>query len=64
MIMSDHISNSGNSGGPLFNIDGELVGVVACSLTAYDNAGNVNYKIYGITASVSYLSINEFLLEA
>ena len=48
----------GNSGGPLFNIKGELVGIVVSGLNAkyfYDNIGiipqNVNFAV-----KVSYLN--------
>ncbi|MCX6164870.1 MAG: serine protease [Ignavibacteriae bacterium] len=57
----------GNSGGPLFNINGELVGIVVSGLNAkffYENAGiipqNVNFAIKNsyLTLLVSQLNIN------
>jgi serine protease Do len=55
MIQTDAAINHGNSGGPVFNSDGDLIGIVSFMMT--DKSGGP----IGLGFVISYKSINKFL---
>lgn len=46
LMMTDCAVNHGNSGGPLFNTKGEVIGVI---VSGYDNAEGMNFAIPSVT---------------
>lgn len=62
IIQHDAAINAGNSGGPLFNINGELIGINVSKInTTY--VGNTKVTVEGLGFSIPLVHIIEFLNE-
>ena len=58
MVQFDAPSNPGNSGGPLLNTDGEVIGIVSWGFTFGDDSG-LNFAVSSNTVKASTVSVVE-----